>query len=125
MARTAQNSKEKRQSIITLRHEGQSVRKMSRTLKVSSNVVTKTIKHYDETGTHWYDELKCEIIGSNRRAMVRRRVGERMISACVVPTVKHGGGGVMGWRFFAGDSVCDLFRIQGMLNQHGYHSILQ
>jgi hypothetical protein len=25
---------------------------------------------------------------------VRRRVGERMISACVVPTVKHGGEGV-------------------------------
>ena len=26
---------------------------------------------------------------------VRRRVGEQIISACVVPTVKHGGGGVM------------------------------
>ena len=29
MARTAQINKEKRQSIITLRHEGQSIRKMS------------------------------------------------------------------------------------------------
>ena len=47
-----------------------------------------------------------------------------MISACVVPTVKHGGG-VMVWGFFAGDTVNDLFRIQGTLNQHGYHSILQ
>jgi hypothetical protein len=29
---------------------------------------------------------------------VRRRVGEWMISACVVSTVKHGGGGViMSW----------------------------
>ena len=27
-------------------------------------------------------------------SFVRRRVGERMISACVVPTEKHGGGGV-------------------------------
>ena len=26
---------------------------------------------------------------------------------------------------FAGDTVCDLFRIQGTLNQHGYHNILQ
>ena len=58
---------------------------------------------------------------------VRYRVGEWMISTHVVPTVKHGGGGgeVMVWGCFAGDSVSDLFRIQGTLNQHGYHSILQ
>jgi hypothetical protein len=42
----------------------------------------------------WSDE-SFEIFHSNRRVFVRRRVGERMISACVVPTVKHGGGGVM------------------------------
>ena len=29
------------------------------------------------------------------------------------------------WGCFAGDTVCDLFRIQGTLIQHGYHSILQ
>ena len=47
-------------------------------------------------------------------------LGEWMISACVVPTVKHGGGGcVMVWACFAGDTVCDLSRIQGKLNQHG------
>jgi hypothetical protein len=34
--------------------------------------------------------------------------------------MKHGGGGVM---VLAGDNVCDSFRIQGTLNQHGYHSI--
>ena len=56
---------------------------------------------------------------------MRRRVGKRIISACVVPTVKHGGGGVMVLGCFAGDSVCHLFRIQGTLNLHGYHSILQ
>jgi transposase len=52
MARTAQISKEKRESIITLRHEGQSIRKMSITLKVSSSAVAKTIKCYNETGSH-------------------------------------------------------------------------
>ena len=52
MARRAQISKEKRQCIITLRHEGQSIQKMSRTLKVSSSAVTKNIKRYDKTGSH-------------------------------------------------------------------------
>ena len=56
---------------------------------------------------------------------MRRRVGERIISLCVVPTVKHGGEGVMVWGSFASDTDSDLFRIQGTLNQHGYHSILQ
>ena len=51
MARTTQLSKEKQQSIITLRQEGQSSRKISRTLNVSS-AVAKTIKRYDETGSH-------------------------------------------------------------------------
>ena len=40
----------------------------------------------------WSDDSKFEIFGSNPRVFVRHRVGERMISACVVPTVKHGGG---------------------------------
>ena len=31
----------------------------------------------------------------------------------------------MVWGCFAGETVSDLFRIQGTLNQHGYHSILQ
>ena len=51
--------------------------------------------------------------------------GEWMVSTCMVPTVKHGGGGVMVWGCFAGDTVGDLFKIEGTLNQHGYHSILQ
>ena len=72
-----------------------------------------------------FDDSKFEIFGSNRRVFVRCRVCERMIFACVVPTVKHGGGGVMVWGVFAGDTVCDLFRIQSTLNQHGYQSILQ
>ena len=43
----------------------------------------------------------------------------------MVPTVKHGGGGVMVWGCSAGDTVGYLFRIQGTLNQYGYRSILQ
>ena len=43
----------------------------------------------------WSDQSKFEIFVFNRHVFVRRRVDERMISTCVVPTVKHGGGGVM------------------------------
>ena len=43
----------------------------------------------------WSDESKYVIFGSNWHVFERRRVGERMISAYVVPTIKHGGGGVM------------------------------
>ena len=46
--------------------------------------------------------VKFEIFGSNRCVPVRRRVGEQMTSACVVPTVMHGGGGVMVWGHFSG-----------------------
>ena len=38
--------------IITLRHEGQSIRNIPITFKVSSSAVAKTIKCYDETGSH-------------------------------------------------------------------------
>jgi hypothetical protein len=43
MSRTAQISKEKQQSIITLRHEGQSMRKISRTLKVQLQKPSSTM----------------------------------------------------------------------------------
>ena len=55
---------------------------------------------------------------------MRRRVVERMISASLVPTVKHGGG-VIVWGCFVGDIVRDLFRIQDTLYQHGLRLVGQ
>ena len=71
----------------------------------------------------WSPNLRFLV--STHRVFVRRSVDERKISACVFPTVKHGGGGVLMWGCFAGETVCDLFRIQGTLSQNGYHSTLQ
>ena len=186
MARTDQKTREMT-VIITLRHEGQSMRTISRPLQYRhvqlqkpSSAMTKLALMRTATGKEdpellllerissleltapqiattkepllkdtnnkkrlawakkheqwtldrgksvpWSDESKFEIFGSNCRVSVRCRVDERMISACVVPTVKHGGGGVMVCGCFAGDTVDDLFRISGTPNQHGYHSILQ
>ena len=39
--------------------------------------------------------------------------------------MKHGGRDVIVWECFAGDTVSDLFTIQGTLNQHGNHFFLQ
>ena len=48
-------------------------------------------KHEQWTLDWWKSVLWSD--GSD--SVMRHRVGERIISACVVPTVKHGGGGVM------------------------------
>jgi hypothetical protein len=77
----------------------------------------------------WFDESKFEIICSNRRVFVRCRVGERMFSACVVPTMKHGRGGVMvGGALLVTLSVMYLeFKAHNKHahNKHAYNSILQ
>ena len=72
----------------------------------------------------WWVQIS-NFFGSTFCVFVRCRKGERMVSTCMVPNVKHGGGGVVAWSCFAGDTVEDLFKIEGTLNQHGYHSILQ
>ena len=46
------SAKKQRETTVSLRHEGQSMRKTSITLNVSSSAVAKPIKHYDETGSH-------------------------------------------------------------------------
>ena len=73
----------------------------------------------------WSDESKFEVFGSKRRTYVRRRKGEKMLPQCIKPTVKHGGGNVMVWGCFGAGKVGSLHRVEGILNQHGYHSILQ
>ena len=87
-------------------------------------------KHKEWTLDQWKsvfcsDESKIEIFGSTCHVFVWRRKGERMVSTCMIQTVKHGGGGVMVWGCFVGETVGDLFNNEGTLNQHGYHSILQ
>jgi hypothetical protein len=86
-------------------------------------------KHEQQTSDQWkfvlWSGVQIGDFGSNLHIFVRCGMGERLISACVFPTVKHGGGIVIVWRCFAGDTVGDLFRIKGTLYQHGYHSILQ
>uniref|UniRef100_A0A4W5N8T9 Transmembrane anterior posterior transformation 1 n=1 Tax=Hucho hucho TaxID=62062 RepID=A0A4W5N8T9_9TELE len=54
-------------------------------------------------------DIRLEIFGSNLHVFVRRRVCDWMMSACVVPTVKHGGRGVIVWGSFPGDTLAKCF----------------
>ena len=118
MARTKKLSKEKRQSIITLRSESQSVWKIAKTCV--SKCSRKNHQVLRRTGPH-------EEHPRTGRPRVNSAAEDKFIrvSTCIVPTVKLGGGGVMVWGCFAGDTVGVIFKIEGTLNQHGYHSILQ
>lgn len=73
----------------------------------------------------WTDESKFEIFGSKRRQYVRRRVGEAYNSACIQPTVKHGGGSIQVWGSITASGVGPLVRIDGRLNADRYLQILQ
>lgn len=85
--------------------------------------------HKDWTPADWRrvlftDESKFEVFGSKRRLYVRRRPRERMLPACITPTVKHGNGSVMVWGSFGGGNVGDLIRIEGRMDKKIYHRIL-
>ena len=51
--------------------------------------------------------------------VVGHRKVEGMVSTRVVPTMKHGGGGVIVWGCFADDIVADLLKIQGTGSKGG------
>ena len=99
---------------------------MARTAQISKETTVhyfKTWRSVNQKMSRTWKERKPLLKDTNNNnscVFVRSRVGERMISACVVPTMKHEEGGVMVWVCFAGDTVSDLFRIQGTawLPQH-------
>ena len=72
----------------------------------------------------WTNESKFELFGTNQRAYVRQRTGERLIDDCISPTVKHGGGNIMVWGSISGRGVGDLVNIGGIMDKMVYHNIL-
>ena len=71
----------------------------------------------------WSDESKFEFLGSNRRVFETWRRWTDDLRMCSSHREAwrwwcHGVGVLCWWH-------CGLFRIQGTLHQHGYHSILQ
>lgn len=74
---------------------------------------------------HFSDESKFNVIGSDGKSYVRRKIGERLSVNCVKKTVKHGGGSVMVWGVFSADGPGPLVRLHGRVNAEVYKQLLQ
>jgi len=72
----------------------------------------------------WSDESRFTLFQSDGRTRVWRFPKEKYDVNCVVPTVKHGGGGVMVWGCFTWDSLGPLVRVEGIINSQRYIDIL-
>lgn len=73
----------------------------------------------------WSDESTFQVFCGGSAGVVRRREGERFHPACIIPTVKHGGGSLMVWGCMSGHGVGQLYRCTGTMNQHQYIEVLE
>jgi transposase len=68
----------------------------------------------------WSDESRFTLFMNDRRVRVWRLPKERYDVECIVPTVKHGGGGVMVWGCFTWNCLGPLIRLEGAVNSRKY-----
>jgi hypothetical protein len=72
----------------------------------------------------WGDESRYTMWRSGGRVWVWRMPGERYLPACVVPTVKFGGGDITVWGCISCNELGSLVILRGNLNTKGYKDIL-
>jgi len=72
----------------------------------------------------WSDESRFLLFQNDAHKRVWRRPKEKYAVNCLVPTVKHGGGGVMVWGCFVNNKPGPLVVIEGILNGAGYRELL-
>jgi transposase len=73
----------------------------------------------------WSDETKINRCGSNGQYWCWIRDGEGLQPRHVNQTVKHGGGSVMIWGCMTAEGPGFMCRIEGIMDQHLYKSILE
>ncbi|GBL75713.1 Transposable element Tc1 transposase [Araneus ventricosus] len=71
------------------------------------------------------DESKFNIFGSNGRKTVRRKPNEELNPKNLLPTVQHGGRGIMVWGCFAASGMGNLVFIENYMDQYKYINILK
>jgi len=68
----------------------------------------------------WSDESRFTLFQSDKKIHVWRLPNERYQVNCLVPTIKHGGGGIMMWGCFSWYGLGPLVRIDGRINSERY-----
>jgi hypothetical protein len=61
----------------------------------------------------WSDESRYTMWQSDGRVCMWRLPGERYLPACVLPTVKFGGGGITVWGCFSWNGLGPLIILHG------------
>ena len=72
----------------------------------------------------WTDDTKLELFGPMDQRYVWRRKNKAYDEKNTLPTVKHGGGSIMLWGFFASAGTGKLQRVQGTMNSLQCQEIL-
>ena len=73
----------------------------------------------------WTDKSKFEVLGNKQRIYVRRSAKEKMLTQCLVSTVKHSEGSMIVWGCFSLDGVGDLHKSNGTMRKEHYRDILK
>ncbi len=73
----------------------------------------------------WSDETKINLFGSDGVECVWWQPGEEYKDKFVLPTVKHGGGGVMVWGCMSAAVTGELQFTEGTMNANMYCDILK
>jgi hypothetical protein len=73
----------------------------------------------------WTDESRFQLFHSDGRVWTWRKVGYRFHTNHLIPTVKHGGGGVMVWSCFNWNGLGPLVIIDGIMDSKKYIALLE
>ena len=70
------------------------------------------------------DESKIELLGRNKQRHIWRKPNTAFDKKDLVPTVKHGGGSIMVWGYFAASELGKLEIVDRVMNSVKYWQIL-
>ena len=73
----------------------------------------------------WSDESRFTLFCNDGPMRVWRKTGTRYNIENLMPTVKHGGGGIMVWGCFSALGLGPLVRIEGKMDHRDYINILK